>query len=71
MTNIGMERMRLQSHKQIRRFLQYHEQQHYILSKNVQRQRTCRFNANSAFLKCAVNPSGSCSDCQHYQPQEY
>ena len=71
MTNIGMERMRLQSHKQIRRFLQYHEEQHRILSKRVDQQKTCRFNAHSAFLKCAVNPSGSCSDCSYYEPQEH
>lgn len=70
MTNIGMERMRLQSHQQIRRFLQLHEQQQRILSKKVDRQKTCRFNANSAFLRCAVNPSGCCSDCQYYEPQE-
>ncbi|MFP4006474.1 MAG: DUF6464 family protein [Spirulinaceae cyanobacterium] len=31
--------------------------------------RTCVYNARSAHLCCAVNPSGPCSDCPHYQPR--
>ncbi|MBF2002000.1 MAG: hypothetical protein IGS38_14910 [Synechococcales cyanobacterium M58_A2018_015] len=31
---------------------------------------TCRFNARSSYIRCAVNPSGPCQDCSHYQPQE-
>ncbi len=28
---------------------------------------TCRFNARSSYIRCAVNPSGPCDDCLHYQ----
>jgi Family of unknown function (DUF6464) len=29
---------------------------------------TCLFNAHSEILRCAVNPSGTCDRCGHYQP---
>ncbi|EKQ70653.1 hypothetical protein OsccyDRAFT_0955 [Leptolyngbyaceae cyanobacterium JSC-12] len=29
---------------------------------------SCQFNARSAYLRCAVNPSGPCRDCPHYEP---
>jgi hypothetical protein len=28
---------------------------------------SCRFNARSAYLRCAVNPSGDCKDCRYYE----
>jgi hypothetical protein len=28
---------------------------------------TCQFNARSAYIRCAVNPSGPCRDCPHYR----
>ena len=28
---------------------------------------TCRFNARSNYIRCAVNPSGPCQECPHYQ----
>ena len=28
---------------------------------------TCRYNAHSAILRCAVNPSGPCDRCPAYQ----
>ena len=33
---------------------------------------SCRFNARSEILRCAINPSGLCQDCSHYEklPQE-
>jgi hypothetical protein len=31
---------------------------------------TCRFNARSAYIRCAVNPSGPCDNCCHYEPRE-
>ncbi len=31
---------------------------------------TCEFNARSAYLRCAVNPLGFCSECKHYQPKD-
>ncbi len=69
MSSIGMNRMRLQSHQQIKRFLEYHEQRHRILSKKIDKRITCKYNAHSAFLLCAVNPSGPCSECDHYDPK--
>ncbi|MGL5719468.1 MAG: DUF6464 family protein [Alphaproteobacteria bacterium] len=29
----------------------------------------CQYNANSYWLRCAVNPKGSCNDCDHFSPQ--
>jgi Family of unknown function (DUF6464) len=31
---------------------------------------TCEFNARSAYLRCAVNPLGFCSECRHYQAKD-
>lgn len=28
---------------------------------------TCRFNAQSSYIRCAVNPLGPCEGCSHYQ----
>lgn len=28
---------------------------------------TCRFNARSRYIRCAVNPSGDCKECPHYK----
>nr|WP_206753485.1 DUF6464 family protein [Microcoleus sp. FACHB-831] len=67
MTNLAMERMRLQSHAQIKRLINYHEQRYRLLSKTIDKQATCKYNASSAFLLCAVNPSGPCEECSHYQ----
>jgi hypothetical protein len=30
----------------------------------------CRFNAHSPYVRCAVNPSGPCEDCIHYEKRE-
>jgi hypothetical protein len=32
---------------------------------------TCQFNARSSYLRCAVNPSGPCETCRHYQGRQY
>lgn len=29
---------------------------------------SCRFNARSPLLRCAVHPLGPCQGCPHYQP---
>ncbi|NEP62355.1 MAG: hypothetical protein F6K31_36395 [Symploca sp. SIO2G7] len=31
---------------------------------------TCQFNACSAYIRCAVNPSGPCENCCYYEPQD-
>ncbi|HEY9849999.1 MAG TPA: DUF6464 family protein [Leptolyngbyaceae cyanobacterium] len=28
---------------------------------------TCKFNARSPYLRCAIAPSGPCEGCRHYQ----
>jgi hypothetical protein len=28
---------------------------------------SCKYNARSPYIRCAVNPSGSCADCRHYE----
>jgi hypothetical protein len=30
---------------------------------------SCRFNAHSPYIRCAVNPCGPCKDCPHYEPK--
>lgn len=32
---------------------------------------TCRFNARSAHIRCAVNPIGPCQECPYYEPIEF
>ncbi|GAX37897.1 DUF6464 family protein [Nodularia sp. NIES-3585] len=27
---------------------------------------SCKFNARSGYMRCAVNPSGPCQDCRHF-----
>jgi len=31
---------------------------------------TCQFNARSSYIRCAVNPSGPCEQCHHYERRE-
>lgn len=31
---------------------------------------SCRYNARSGYLRCAVNPSGPCESCRYYEPRE-
>ncbi len=28
---------------------------------------SCQFNARSPYIRCAINPSGPCQNCRHYQ----
>jgi hypothetical protein len=28
---------------------------------------TCRYNARSPYMRCAVNPFGPCKDCSYYE----
>ncbi|PZO19913.1 MAG: hypothetical protein DCF25_07515 [Leptolyngbya foveolarum] len=29
---------------------------------------TCTYNARSELMRCAINPSGPCGECTHYEP---
>jgi hypothetical protein len=31
---------------------------------------TCRFNAQSSYIRCAVNPCGPCEQCHYYEPKD-
>ena len=31
---------------------------------------SCRFNAHSPYIRCAVNPSGPCENCPHYEQKK-
>ncbi|MEA5514687.1 DUF6464 family protein [Nodularia sp. UHCC 0506] len=31
---------------------------------------SCKFNARSGYIRCAVNPSGPCQTCRYYEPRE-
>ncbi|MEH2287405.1 DUF6464 family protein [Nostoc sp.] len=31
---------------------------------------SCKFNARSGYMRCAVNPEGPCNGCRHYEPRE-
>ncbi|MBN3924879.1 DUF6464 family protein [Nostoc sp. NMS4] len=31
---------------------------------------SCKFNARSGYIRCAINPAGPCNGCRHYEPRE-
>ncbi|WP_138499955.1 DUF6464 family protein [Nostoc sp. PA-18-2419] len=31
---------------------------------------SCKFNARSGYIRCAVNPDGPCNGCRHYEPKQ-
>ena len=31
---------------------------------------TCEFNAQSSYIRCAVNPPGPCENCHHYSKRQ-
>jgi len=31
---------------------------------------SCKFNARSRYIRCAVNPEGPCQRCRHYEPNK-
>ena len=70
MSFLGMKRMRLQSHCHIKRAIAHRQQRLNLLSKSLDKKTTCKYNAGSAFLLCAVNPKGPCQDCRHYEHKE-
>lgn len=32
---------------------------------------TCRYNARSKYVRCAVNPMGPCQACRHYESIDF
>jgi len=31
---------------------------------------SCKFNARSGYLRCAINPNGPCQGCRYYEARE-
>ncbi|MEA5568097.1 DUF6464 family protein [Anabaena sp. UHCC 0399] len=31
---------------------------------------SCKFNARSGYLRCAINPNGPCQSCRYYESRE-
>ncbi len=31
---------------------------------------SCQYNARSAYIRCAINPSGPCKECRYYEMRE-
>jgi Family of unknown function (DUF6464) len=69
MTAVIDRKLRQLSYARIQRQMNRYRQYVLLFSGRVDRQRTCKYNASSAFLLCAVNPSGPCSTCSHYEPK--
>jgi Family of unknown function (DUF6464) len=53
--------------RHLQRFLLPAEQQYVEGIGYVVGDFTCRYNARSAQIRCAVNPSGPCQDCPAYE----
>lgn len=52
----------------------YYDRESYIISdrrrpitKYFIGDTTCANNARSPYIRCAINPSGPCDDCSHYE----
>lgn len=44
-------------------------EQSFLAGRWVLGDASCRFNAHSELLRCAVNPAGSCHGCRDYEPR--
>ncbi|PSO50829.1 MAG: hypothetical protein BRC40_10965 [Cyanobacteria bacterium QH_8_48_120] len=42
----------------------------YVEGRWVIGDASCRFNANSEIIRCAVNPEGPCQGCRFYEPAD-
>ncbi|MFB2839119.1 DUF6464 family protein [Floridanema evergladense] len=40
------------------------------LNQNYIGDTSCKFNARSPHLRCAINPDGPCDSCTHYQMRD-
>ncbi len=55
----------------------YYDRESYIMSdrrrpitKYYIGDTTCVNNAHSPYIRCAINPSGPCDDCSHYEKRD-
>lgn len=44
------------------------EETHLIDNRWIIGEPSCRFNARSEMIRCAVNPAGPCKGCKDYEP---
>ncbi|KAM3114123.1 DUF6464 family protein [Phormidesmis sp. 146-33] len=61
--------MRTAEHRQLQRLLALPSDQRYVEGMgSLIGDFTCRFNARSTHIRCAVNPFGPCKECTYYEP---
>lgn len=48
----------------------YSRDYHQRLPKRYIGNARCQYNALSPYVRCAVNPSGPCRECSHYQEKK-
>ncbi|NEP19646.1 MAG: hypothetical protein F6J97_22610 [Leptolyngbya sp. SIO4C1] len=64
--------MEAAANQQLRRWAHRNPDEHYVDGMGlVIGDITCQLNARSPYLRCAVNPTGPCESCRHYQGREY
>ena len=68
MNSLVFQKMRQLSHAYVRQQINYYQQRLTLASRCIDKQASCKYNADSAFLLCAVNPYGPCSKCGEYEP---
>ena len=60
--------MQAAERRQIQRLLSLPSDYHYVEGVGALiGDLTCRYNARSAQIRCAVNPSGPCEECPYYE----
>ncbi|KAM3099885.1 DUF6464 family protein [Phormidesmis sp. 146-12] len=61
--------MRAAEYRQLQRLLALPSDQRYVEGMgSLIGDFTCRFNARSTHIRCAVNPFGPCKECTYYEP---
>jgi len=65
--------LHLSTHRGMRRFpCHFTADHHYVEGVGYMvGDITCRYNARSAYIRCAVNPDGPCQECSQYESIEF
>lgn len=64
-----LRQMRNLSHRQAIAS-QLRERSHFDVGNYFVGDVSCRYNARSPHVRCAVNPDGPCEGCRHYEPRD-
>ena len=59
--------MNFYQHHERSRVANYHQNYSQRETKYSIGDTTCRNNAHSPYIRCAINPSGPCEGCSHYE----